>query len=261
MTNIGMSDQSDERRQEFEAEALRIVHAAAERGVILRLLGSLAFKIHCPSYGYLQKQMGRAYTDIDYAAYETQAAQMPALFKSLGYEEDPEINLYFAGQRSIFNNQRSGIHLDVFYNKLSFCHDIVWTDRLDKDFPTIPLAEMVLEKMQIVRINEKDIIDTIMLLLEHPLGENDQEMINIGRISRLCSSDWGLWRTITMNLQKVSDLGRSYAELSSDQHERIFAQVKTALDWINSEPKSFAWKVRSKVGDKVKWYQEVDDIA
>ncbi len=100
MTQVGMLDQSDERRQEFELEALKIVDAAAERGLVLRLIGSLAFKIHCKEYGYLQKQLGRAYTDIDYAAYGSQASQMPALFKMLGYQADAEINLYFAGQRS-----------------------------------------------------------------------------------------------------------------------------------------------------------------
>jgi hypothetical protein len=261
MMQVGMLDQSDERRQEFESEALRIVNAAAERGIVLRLLGSLAFKIHCSEFGHLQKQLGRAFTDIDYAAYETQASQMPALFKSLGYRDDPEINLYFAGQRSIYNNNGSGIHLDIFYNKLSFCHDIVWTDRLEYDFPTIPLAEMVLEKMQIVKINEKDIIDTIMLFLEHPLGDNDHETINISRISKLCSADWGLWRTITMNLQKVSQLGQTYADLSRTERDKVSTQVETALEKINAEPKSFSWKVRSKIGDKVKWYQEVDDIA
>ncbi len=129
------------------------------------------------------------------------------------------------------------------------------------DTPTIPLAEMLLEKMQIVRINEKDIIDTIMLLLEHPLGSNDDETININRISKLCSQDWGLWRTITMNLEKVSQLGQTYTDLGDTEKARISAQVDSALKRINDEPKSFSWKVRSKVGDRVKWYQEVDDIT
>ena len=75
-----------------------------------------------------------------------------------------------------------GIHTDIFFDKLSFCHEIAWKNRLEDDNPTIPLAEMLLEKMQIVKINEKDIIDTIMLLLEHPLGDRDQETINITRI-------------------------------------------------------------------------------
>jgi hypothetical protein len=261
MTQIGMSDQSDERRQQFETEALRIVEAASEKGLVLRLLGSLAFRLHCPEYGYLQKQLGRAYTDIDYAGYGGQASQMSPLMTSLGYHEDAEINLLYAGQRMIFNHNALGIHTDIFFDKLSFCHEIAWKNRLEDDSPTIPLAEMLLEKMQIVKINEKDIIDTIMLLLEHPLGDHDRETINIARVSSLCAQDWGLWRTLTMNLRKVGQLAQSYNELGADEKSKLVSQVDTALERIDREPKTVSWKIRSKIGDRVKWYQEVDDVV
>jgi hypothetical protein len=261
MTQIGMSDQSDERRRQFETEALRIVDAAKEKGLVLRLLGSLAFRLHCPEYGYLQKQLGRAYTDIDYAAYRDQASKMTPLLTGLGYREDAEINLLYAGQRMIFNNNGLGIHMDIFFDKLSFCHDIVWKNRLQDDYPTIPLAEMLMEKMQIVKINEKDIIDTIMLLLEHPLGDHDRETINMARISSLCAQDWGLWRTLTMNLGKVGQMVQGYAELNAAQKTKLAAQVEEALDWIEREPKTMSWKLRSKIGDRVKWYQEVDEVV
>jgi len=260
MSLVGMSDQSDERRSQFESEALHLVSAAAGKGITLRLLGSLAFKLHCPKYGFLQKQLGRAFTDIDTAAYQQQAAQMTPFFLGLGYQEDAEINLLFAGQRMIYNHPGLGIHVDVFFDKLNFCHEISWTRRLESDSPTIPLAEMLLEKMQIVKINEKDIIDTIMLLLEHPLGDGDLETINIARISSLCAQEWGLWRTVTMNLEKVAQMGQSYSDLSAADRARLAAQVETALKRINDAPKPLAWKLRARVGDRVKWYQEVEEV-
>ena len=85
-----------------------------------------------------------------------------------------------------------GLHVDIFYEKLDFCHVIRWDGRLEVDSPSIPLAELLLEKMQIVEINEKDVIDTIMLLLEHPLGDIDKETINIARVAQLCASGLGL---------------------------------------------------------------------
>ena len=115
--------------------------------------------------------------------------------------------------------------------------------------------------MQIVRIDEKAIIDTLMLLLEHPLGDSDNETIDIGRISKLLATDWGFWRTMTMNLEKVSHLGMNYEQLTVDEKQRLKAQVELALARINDEPKSMGWKLRSKVGDRVKWYQEVDDVS
>jgi hypothetical protein len=164
------------------------------------------------------------------------------------------------GERAIFDRSDIGLHVDVFYEKLDFCHVIRWEGRLEVDAPTIPLAEMLLEKMQIVQINEKDIIDTIMLMLEHPLGDADHETINIKRVAELCAVDWGLWRTTTMNLNKVRILSQGYAELTSEQKTRVEAQVNAAVARLDEEPKSMAWRLRARVGDRVKWYKDVDEV-
>ena len=256
-----MSQQSDEQRSAFEAEAVRIVGTSSEKGLILRLLGSLAFHIHCPQYAYLQKQLGRAYTDIDYAGYKAQTAQIGQFFITSGYSEDAEVNTYFAGERMIYNQPSSGLHIDVFFDRLNFCHEINWAGRLEVDQPTLPLAELLLEKMQIVKINEKDIIDTLMLLLEHPMGDSDIETINLKHISQLCVKDWGLWRTVTMNLDKVAQMALGYSQLSAEEKAYLAAQVNTALARINNEPKTISWKVRAKIGDRLKWYQDVDEVS
>jgi hypothetical protein len=261
MPPIGMSPQSDEQRRLFEEEAVRIVNSATEQGLTLRVLGSLAFHIHCQRYDHLQKQLGRAYTDIDFAGYRKQASKIGPFLSRLGYREDLDVNILYAGERLIYNHPSSGLHIDIFFDKLNFCHEINWVGRLEVDRPTLPLAEMLLEKMQIVKINEKDIIDTLMLLLEHSQGDNDHETINIARISRLCAKDWGLWRTITMNLRKVADLGRGYEQLSAEEKSLLGSQVETALARINAEPKTTGWRLREKIGDRVKWYQDVDEVS
>lgn len=258
--SIGMGGQDRNERDKFENELKRIIKASDEAGVLLRVIGSLAFQMHCPKFGYLQAAMGRAYTDIDFAAYHQQVKDIKALMDKLGYKENREVFIVSEGQRSIFDHHEIGIHVDVFYDKLDFCHTIFWEGRLEVDSPSIPLAEMLLEKMQIVKINEKDIIDTIMLLLEHPLGDHDQESINMERIAKLCSTDWGLWRTLTMNLEKVQRLSQGYDQLDAAQKGSVSDQVTTALDRITKEPKTLAWKLRSRVGDKVKWYKDVDEV-
>ncbi len=262
MTNnmIGMGKQDRAERDKFEGELKRIVQASDESGILLRVIGSLAFQMHCPRFGYIQEAMGRAYTDIDFAAYRKQTKEIKELMSSLGYVENREVFIVSEGERSIFDRPEIGLHVDVFYEKLDFCHVIRWADRLEVDSPTIPLAEMVLEKMQIVQINEKDVIDTIMLLLEHPLGDSDRETINIRRIAELCSADWGLWRTTTMNLNKVRQLAHGYKQLKEEEKAHVEAQVSSALQRIEQEPKPLAWRLRDRVGDRVKWYKEVDEV-
>ena len=181
--------------------------------------------------------------------------------KTLGYEEVREVIIMSEGDRSIFNHQQSDLHVDVFYDKLDFSHVISWNNRLEVDNPTIPLSELLLEKMQIYQINEKDIIDTIMLLLEHPFGDSDDEVINIYRIAQLLAKDWGLWRTTTMNLSKVGQMAGSYSQLKDSEQANVISQVDLAQERIELEPKSRGWRLRDRVGDRVKWYKEVDEVS
>jgi hypothetical protein len=32
------------------------------------------------------------------------------------------------------------------------------------------------------------------------------------------------------------------------------------LKRLNDEPKPLAWKIRGRVGDRVKWYKDVDEV-
>ena len=258
--SIGMGEQDLAEREKFENELKHILKSSEEAGILLRVIGSLAFQMHCPQFGYLQAALGRAYTDIDFAAYGNQSTPIQQLLTSLGYRENREVFIGSEGMRAIFDQPEAGLHVDIFYEKLDFCHTIYWKDRLEVDSPTIPLAELLLEKMQIVKINEKDVIDTIMLLLEHPLGAGDSETINLQRVAKLCADDWGLWRTTTMNLDKVQKLAQSYEQLSAEQKQKVESQVRTALARLENEPKPLAWKLRARVGDRVKWYKDVDEV-
>jgi len=256
-----MGAQDSAERAKFEGEVTRITEAGNQVGVVLRVLGSLAFHMHCPRLGRLQAEMGRAYTDIDLAAYSHQAKEIRALLTGMGYVENREVFMVSEGNRAIFDNPTKHLHIDVFYEKLDFCHVIRWNGRLEMDSPTIPLAELLLEKMQIVKINEKDVIDTIMLLSEHALGDHDEETINIDLIARLCAADWGLWRTVTMNLDKVRKLAPAYSQLTDDQKNRVVDEVNTALSRIETEPKPMAWRMRARVGDRVQWYKDVEEVG
>lgn len=259
-SSIGMGQQDQSEREKFEHELKAILAVSAEADILMRVIGSLAFQMHCPQFGYLQAAMGRAYTDIDFGAYSRQNKKIAEIMLKMGYVESREVFIASEGERAIFDKPGAGLHVDIFYEKLDFCHAIYWKDRLEVDSPTIPLTELLLEKMQIVQINEKDIIDTIMLLLEHPLGETDKETINIKLAAQLCANEWGLWRTTTMNLDKVKQLAQHYTQLTGGQKTQVAAQVDAILKRLNEEPKPLAWKIRDRVGDRVKWYKDVDEV-
>jgi hypothetical protein len=243
----------------FEEEADRLLQRSTDAQVILRLVGALAFAKRCPTYAYLQEALGRVYTDIDWAGYGRDAERIRAVLAEAGYVDEPYVYVDSEGSRMILHHPTTGLHLDVFLDKLEFCHTVQWKGRLEVDPDTVPLAELLLQKMQIVRINEKDLIDSIMLLLEHPLTE-DEAGVNVRRVAEICAGDWGWWRTLTMNLSKVEQMAASYAQLTDGEKRRVRDQVASARARIDAEPKSLSWKLRAKVGERKKWYREVDDL-
>jgi hypothetical protein len=245
----------------FREEAQRIVDQATADGILLRLMGAIAFSLHCPKFGNLQALLGRAFTDIDFASYRRYVPDIRKLLSKLGYEEDSMVTNLYGSRRLVFNDLGNGRHCDVFLDKLEFCHDIVFLGRLEVDSPTVPLAELLLEKMQIVNLNEKDVIDSVMLLREHQVGDSDAETINSTRIANLTAHDWGLWKTVTTNLTRMEQLIPEMAKLSDGDRKDVMAKIDGLLLRIYDEPKSTSWKMRAKVGEKRKWYRDVEELG
>jgi hypothetical protein len=247
-------------RPDFLEEAHRILDAAKSERVLLRLLGALAFHIHCPKFSYMQEMLGRTFTDIDFASYRQESSRINQLFADLGYQYDARVRALF-GSRLVFDDMSgTNRHCDVFLDKLEFCHDVIFQDRLEVDDPTIPLAELLLEKMQIVKLNEKDAIDSIMLLREHEIGVSDHDMINADHLAHLMARDWGLWKTFTMNLENVRRTAQTHEKLSKEDRSDVDSKLTALRERIDAEPKTRGWKIRAQIGEKRKWYKDVDEF-
>src|SRR5574341_1509521 len=249
--------------EDFYAERTRILDALAQgenRHMIMRLIGALAFRTHCQTYGYIQDKLGRKFTDFDFASYPRFVRDIRRILMELGYEEDKQVTQLFGDRRMLFHDPAFGRHADVFFNVLDFCHTINFVGRLEAEELTVPLAELLLEKMQIVQINEKDLIDSIMLLREHPIGDTDKETINALVIARILGNDWGFWRTVTGNLKLLDEELARYAGLSDEDRQVVHSRIKELQDRIEAEPKTLRWKARARIGEKVKWYKDVEEL-
>lgn len=242
------------------AEAERLASEAKKRGLHLRLLGAMAFQGHCPKYRYLTTKLGRMLSDIDFAAYRKEGSKISKMMKELGYVDNPAVTTMFGHMRMIWDNSSNGQHVDIFYDKLQMNHDVPFDHRLELEELTIPLADMLLEKMQIVNINEKDVIDIIMLLREHPIGHAAPETIDTRYVTALLSNDWGFYYTVTENLKKIQNRLPSFGELTEEDRADISGKIQTLLKIIEDEPKTLGWKMRSKVGTKKNWYREVEEL-
>ncbi len=251
-------------KEDFYEERTRILKALEQeenQHIVMRLIGALAFRTHCPEYGYIQDALGRVFTDIDFASYSHFFKDIIRLLTEMGYEEDKMVTRLFGETRLLFHDPQYGRHIDVFFNKLDFCHVLPLNRRLEKEEVTLPLAELLLEKMQIYHLNEKDLIDTIMLLREHPIGNSDDETINCEIVCGLTSNDWGLWRTVTGNLDLVSEFLSRYPQLGDEDRKVVQERIGELKRRVNAHPKTLRWKVRNVIGERIKWYKEVEELA
>jgi hypothetical protein len=232
-------------------EAERIIGAAQAKGIVLRLFGGVAFWFRCPSAKHQTLQ--RNYVDIDFMGHSKQSREIKQLFASLGYIPRDKFNAIQGYRRLIFNDMEHQRRVDVFLDVFEMCHSFNFKGRLEIDGETIPLADMLVTKLQIIDVNEKDLKDMITLFADYDVGSSDKELINGAYLGKLCASDWGVYRTFTMNLEKL--LGKvGDLSLEEDAKQLVRNRVTRVRTMIEDSPKDLRWKMRARIGEKMKWY-------
>jgi hypothetical protein len=240
--------------EDLLAEASRILDTAAD--VPLRLLGGTAIALSANGELLLQRE----YKDIDFVTAVGRGPEVVRAFDELGYTGDQRFNGLNGHRRLLFVDTGNERRVDVFVAKFEMCHAIPLAKRLTLNARTIPLADLLLTKLQIFALNEKDQRDIVNLMYAHALTDTDAEGINTEYVAGLLAADWGLWRTSTLNIQRVHD-GLTRYGLAPAQEGVVRTRLDDLRSRIDAEPKSTRWKVRARVGERVKWYDEPEEVG
>ena len=204
-------------------------------------------------FDILQRPVG----DLDFVGYRKHSGIVKDTMTALGFRPNEQLNAYHGHKRQLWYTPNGQI--DVVFNILEMCHVINFEKRLEVDKPTVPVSELLLSKIQIVNINDKDVKDILILLREHQISDNDIDSINSAYIAKLLSDDWGFYYTTNVNLQKVLDLLPKY-QLPPEDVADVTQKIGTLKQRIDAAPKSFGWKMRAKVGTKKQWYNVVEEV-
>ncbi|MCW2977615.1 MAG: hypothetical protein JWM06_2896 [Actinomycetia bacterium] len=238
------------------AEAGRLLDAAQSNDVPIRLIGGLAVYFHTEE---IPPPLSRSYDDIDLATTKGSSRSAAELLTALGYEPSREFNALNGSRRLLFFDTHNERKLDVFVDTFELCHTIPITARLALDERTIPLAELLLTKLQVVELTEKDLRDIVTLLQRHVVGTNDDDTINGDFIAALTADDWGLWRTVKLNVERIHEQIDSLT-LDDGTKGRALERMDTLWERIEREPKSRKWRMRDRVGDRKRWYEIPDEV-
>ena len=237
-------------------EALRLARGAADASLGLKLLGGLAVRVLCPDF----PPRLRRDQDIDFACVSKQRKKVADYLDRAGCEPDRRFN-NLNGDRQMYFTAPSGRPIDVMVDRLSMCHVLDFRPSFDRQPFTIDAVDVLLSKLQIVELNEKDLRDIVHLLAGLPLGGGAQASIDTDRFGKLLGSDWGWWRTVTGNLAKLEELLGDRALIPDNHVYEPVAQAARLLELAVETPKSMKWKLRANVGERVRWYELPEEVA
>lgn len=250
----------------FLDEGNKIVEAASKQKIPLRLIGGVAIRFHCRDFAEFAKKLSRLgpgeqeYTDLDFMSYAKFRDPLRKFFESIGYRKRKTTLSSAATQRHIYFHPDGWFSADVFFDKLLAAnHPIDFRGRLELDSPTISLADLLLEKLQIVSFTEKDLKDTLVLLRAHGLSDGRvPEEIDTRYIASILAKDWGFWYTVKTNLKGLRKAVSEMTHLNETETNDISSKIEKLLEIIDNEPKTTSWKVRSLIGAKKRWYNPVE---
>lgn len=244
-------------RDSLVEEASRLLAAARERDVPLRLLGGVAIQIMLGER--MDERFQRESADLDFLTTKRSGRAVEELLASAGWEPERQFNALNGARRLLFEDAPSGHKIDVFVESFEMCHVLPLAERMSVREDTLPAAELAMTKLQVVSLNAKDRNDLYALLHALEVAEHDEDAINAVRISELTSGDWGLHHTFELNFARLRD-GLAEVGLSEPEQATVRARIDALHEAIEQAPKSRGWRMRARIGERKRWYEEPEEV-
>ncbi len=240
-------------------EGRRICHESTRRGLTLRLFGGVGFYLQTSDHA-LFEQLGRdPIHDLDFIGLSAERGGYKQLFQDLGYEIDWDLLVAGEGRRFLFRKSgETPVEVDLFIDRLEMCHTLDLRERLALHPETLPLVDLLLQKLQIVDLTQKDMADVVVLLVTHDLGTSQGNQIDIAHAATLLSDDWGFHYTVMRNVTRIKEFVES-APLKDDVRGTALDRLDRFARTVEDSPKTRKWKLRARVGTRKKWYQDVEE--
>ena len=245
---------------QIHAEAAELVASAAEQGMTVRVVGSAGIRMHCAEALAAMDDVERAAKDLDVVVRSADRSRLRSLLEARGYVVDRDLLVAMEGQRFAFRHPERDLDLDVFVERLQFCHTIELDGRWERHATTIPIEDLLLQKLQVHELTDCDVIDAAVVLATHDVGEaGDDERIDRDYVAGVLAGDWGFHRDATANLDRVRAAAGRDVPLSAARVRRVNAAAAALGDAIAQAKKSMSWRMRARVGERMQWWEDVNE--
>jgi len=228
------------------------------RELRIKALGGIGCWLHVRDHGPDAAPFRRDYGDVDLVVPKAGGKRVAEVMRAAELTPVESFNANSGANRRMFVSADSSVQVDVFIGAFVMCHEVplAATAFAPEDHPALGVTELLLTKLQVVQLSDKDANDASSLLAFHEVGAG-AEQIDGERIADLLAADWGLWRTVTANLHTLADRARQHA--AAARGDVVVARVGQLRCEIDQAKKSLKWRTRAKVGDRVQWYAEPEE--
>jgi hypothetical protein len=244
-------------------ETAALVDGAAGEGLTVRAVGSAGIRMHCARASAAMDAAERDAKDIDVVVRQADRARLRTWLEDRGWVVDRDVLIAMEGERFAFRHPATGLDLDVFVERLQFCHTIELGDRWARHAPTLPIEDLLLAKLQVHELTRCDAIDAAIVLATHEVGagDGDAERIDSDYVAGVLARDWGFHRDATANLERLSGAAASEDDLpvGSDGAGRVREGAQRLLEAIGAAKKTMAWRMRARVGERMQWWEDVNE--
>jgi hypothetical protein len=239
---------------EAKGEVQKILRYAKQKGVVLKLLGGWAVHIHCSEHEFCDREHG----DFDFVGLSSQYAEIVRIMKELEFIENKNMTLSTSGSRLLFEKPNSPEHIDVFLDFVDIEHRVILKDRLEIEEDTLSVSDLLLMKLTITRLNEKDVRDIVTIIKDREIGTDDSPgKINVNYIANLCAKKWGLHHDVLAALQNTLILLSRYS-FPENIELVVREKIELLIHAIVEKPKSVRWRLRAILGKRIPWKREID---
>lgn len=242
--------------EDVVAEADRIIKAVHAAGVPARLTGGVAIRRRCRSTG--SGPLARDYADVDLVVKQGAQDALTSVMVALGYVADKIFNALHGIDRLYYHDVDHGRHVDVFVGSIKMCHTIDVAARLERLDDTLTVTDLFLTKLQVVQLGHKDLLDLIAVLLDHDVLAAADDEIDPRHLEQLWAGNWPLWRTCQITLEKVES--RVDEILPPESAAVVHQKVAAVDDLLTHGRKTNIWKLRNRIGDRIRWYELPEEI-
>lgn len=237
--------------------AVSVINTLAARRIVARLFGGLSIEVIAPWKDIFG--IDRPVKDIDIIVPRSSMITAMDVLSIDGWKMNGRNQRINSGILVCAIDNTSGTRLDMYADPVILNQTLYFGQRLRILEKTLTPVDLLISKLQIVNITDRDLDDICALAGGCQVAAVDSpSTLNAERLKIICSNSWALQYTSIGNLDAAERRAGTHRDIQEERLARILQNVSLLRNICTDCPKSWTWRLRAKIGPLLPWYEQID---